>query len=180
MDNKNEVWLPIPVDGLADTYSVSNFGRIKRTASGQGTKCGLVKTKHNKRNGYIYVTLCTNNTPKTYSIHRLVCLAFHGIPAGADRLEVAHNDGCRQNCHADNLRWVSRSENWLDSLKHGTAAVGERSINAKLTAEDVCNVRQLVSNGVRRAVVASQYGISRSYVGALVRGDWRKHDYSVG
>jgi len=65
-----------------------------------------------------YLTLCTLN--KTYKVHRLICYAFHSIEGknnliDYDDLQVNHKDGNKLNNHADNLEWVSNSENMFHS-----------------------------------------------------------------
>lgn len=47
---------------------------------------------------------------KRYSVHRLICEAFHGLyPPG--KCEVDHIDRGPSNNKPENLRWVSRQEN---------------------------------------------------------------------
>lgn len=85
-------------------------------------------------------------------LHRLVCLAFHGLPPSPQH-EVAHNDGVRLNCVPSNLRWATRKENHADKHRHGTRQVGERIGNAVLTATQVAEIRRRHAHG--RALGAS-------------------------
>jgi hypothetical protein len=61
-----------------------------------------------------YYSIYINNI--TYKIHRLVCIAFHPIDGKENYedykdLQVNHKDGNTLNNNADNLEWVTRSEN---------------------------------------------------------------------
>ena len=176
INDQEEIWLPINVGLLGSAYSVSNFGRIKRVAGGQGSKKRILKQKFNKKNKYLYVILCVNGKPKTYAIHRLVAETFCQKPQTDELLEVAHNDGNRQNNIALNLRWATRKENIKDKLAHGTQLYGLKVASAKLSYDDVLKIKNLVSLGVRRVEVAKQFNIHEAYVGSLVRGEWRKHE----
>lgn len=66
-----------------------------------------------RRKGYEYVEVSCDGKKKKLSVHRLVALAFHENPNNYQ--EVNHIDGDPMNNHADNLEWVSESENQLHS-----------------------------------------------------------------
>ena len=168
-------WRPVPVPEFSQAYLVSNFGEVVRVLRAQGTKTGTIKQQINKKTEYCLVKLCSKGVTKTFAVHRLVCMAFHGSPP-TELHEVAHNDGVRNNNILSNLRWVTRKENSKDRLKHGTFLAGERSPNAKLSAEDIFNIRAAVALKERRVEIAKRFGIHRSYVNAIARGEWRKYD----
>ena len=80
----------------------------------------------NKRTGYIlkpfadrygYLRLSIGNTDNVY-IHRIVCELFHGEPIDKHN-QVNHIDSDRQNNSADNLEWVSGSENIRHGCRYG-------------------------------------------------------------
>ena len=61
-----------------------------------------------------YLVLCTFF--KNYKVHRLICYAFHPLEGKTcltdyDDLQVNHKDGNTLNNNADNLEWVTKSEN---------------------------------------------------------------------
>lgn len=100
-----ELWKSIDeYDGL---YEVSNFGRIRSLK--RATTKGIVLRQKAYHGGYMCVCLCKDNKRSTKSVHRLVALAFVPNPYG--KPEVNHIDGIRYNNRADNLEWVTRSEN---------------------------------------------------------------------
>ena len=176
IDFENEFWVPIVIDGEETAYAVSNLARVKRVKKAQGTNCSVLVQKQNSQNKYFYVVLRINGKSKTCSVHRLVCTAFHGPSNG---LDVAHIDGSRTNNLPENLRWSTEKENMADSYRHGTACFGERSPNSKLTSTQVCEIVRLAKSNVKRSQIAKNFGIHVSYVNALARGDWRRHDGSM-
>jgi hypothetical protein len=110
-------WRPLPE--FEHAYAVSNWGAIKRTARGKGTRVGrILRTRvHRTQSGvaYRYIDLAD----RTLSVHRLVATAFHGVPADPTH-EVRHLDGDSLNNCWDNLRWGTKSENMRDRVQHGT------------------------------------------------------------
>ena len=171
-------WRPVPVPEFSRAYLVSSSGEIARVLPSQGTKTGTIKQKINKRTGYCCVNLCAKGIAKTFTVHRLVCMAFHGEPP-TDLHEVAHNDGVRTNNTSSNLRWATRAENSKDRLTHGTFLAGEKCPNAKLSSKDVLDIRAAVSAKERRAEIAKRFGVHVAYVNALARNEWRRHDHSM-
>ena len=67
-----------------------------------------------------YFTFYSNS--KGYKVHRLVCFAFHPLKnkenlSDYDGIQVNHKDGNTLNNNADNLEWVTPSENMKHSYK---------------------------------------------------------------
>ncbi|WP_196221923.1 NUMOD4 domain-containing protein [Burkholderia ubonensis] len=162
-----EIWKPIP--GWPE-YHVSSLGRVRRAASARGAKVGRVlKTWIHKKSGYPCVTLYRNNVGRSIQVHRLLALAF--LPASTpDRYQVAHWDGDATNVAIGNLRWATPVENSLDRHRHGTDSIGERNPMARLTAEQVREIRSAVKGGDGRKIVAVRYGIARQTVDDIVSG----------
>lgn len=103
-DLLNEVWKQInDFEGL---YEVSNYGRVRSLKFGKVKMMKLVKRK---KRGYLHVSLYKNGKMKTYTVHRLVWIAFNGpIPDG---YELDHIDGDKTNSNLNNLRCVTHKEN---------------------------------------------------------------------
>lgn len=74
--------------------------------------------------------------------HVVVCELVHG-PKPEPRHEVAHSCGVRACCNPAHLRWASRSNNHADKVRHGTAQRGAKQNKAKLTEEQVREIRAL-------------------------------------
>lgn len=90
---------------------------------------------HKTRKGYLSVSLCHENVKVTKSVHRLVCMAFHGMPK-VDSMQVRHLDGNPANNTPPNLAWGTQEENWNDRRGHGTATVGEKHHASKLSDKE--------------------------------------------
>ena len=95
-------------------YSVSNEGVIKVAQTGE------IRKQYNQGN-YLFVLLKNEQTRKCVQryVHRIVAQAFH--PNDTPNLEVNHIDGNKTNNNANNLEWVTRSQNQL----HTTRTLGK-------------------------------------------------------
>ena len=140
-------------------------------------KPGLLAT-HLTNKGYPYVTLYRGGKKLgerwRVCVHQLVCAAFNGPPP-SKKHEVAHADGVRDNSRAENLRWVTRAENMEDARLHGTLLIGERQNGAKLTADNVREIRHRIAAGEREKDVAPDFGISPGNVNHIIRGETWPH-----
>lgn len=145
-----EIWKPCP---SFCNYEASSLGRIRsisrlvQMTQSKRTYIAKVNSKilspyTNSKHGYYSVTL--HQDGKMYSgrlVHRIVCEAFYGpCPKG---MEVAHNNGIRTDNRAENLRWCTRKENHKDKCKHGTSQKGDKHGMAKLTQEQVSEIKRL-------------------------------------
>ena len=90
----------------------------------------------------------------------MVALAF--IPNPEKLSDVAHRDGDPTNNRKDNLRWATHADNQMDMRKHGTMQDGEKSCTAKLTADQVDEIRLRAAQLGRGAgiALAKEYGVS--------------------
>jgi hypothetical protein len=106
-------------------------------------------------------------------VHRFVAELTHGhAPAG---LEVCHIDGDRDNNAESNLRWDTRKANHADKRSHGTDASGERNPMARLTAQQVSEIRQRAGAGVTQRKMCAEYGVSPMTISRAVRGETWRH-----
>lgn len=96
-----EIWKDIK--GYEGFYQVSNFGSVKRVATGKILKCGK------DGGGYLKVDLCKNKVRSTKRIHRLVAHAF--IPNPENKSQVNHIDENKTNNSVNNLEWMTAKEN---------------------------------------------------------------------
>lgn len=101
-----EIWKDIK--NYEGYYQVSNYGNIRNYK----TKKFLIGDTNNM--GYRRVTLYTP-IKKRFFIHRLV--ALHFCNGYMDDLIVNHIDGNKLNNHAENLEWVTHSQNDLHAYK---------------------------------------------------------------
>lgn len=117
-----EIWKP--VIGYEELYEVSNLGRVRsldrvvdRGYYGLHLHKGKLLSPTNNGTGYLIVGLNGNDRKrKNHYIHRLVADAF--IPNNENKEQVNHIDRNRANNRADNLEWVTRSENIIYSIPY--------------------------------------------------------------
>jgi hypothetical protein len=107
-------------------YSIDEYGNVKRTEGGRNRTEYVTQHKQlvkGKASGYLYTALLTcekviqsgESIPdypcnKRIAVHRLVCIAFHGLPPD-NKPWVNHKDGNKANNHYSNLEWTSISQN---------------------------------------------------------------------
>lgn len=101
-----------PVVGHEQHYEVSSDGQVRRTATGRTLVGQLLPT------GHLRVKLTVASVSRWHLISRLVLRAFVGEPPAG--YEACHGpNGVADNSIA-NLRWDTRSENMLDTVRDGT------------------------------------------------------------
>ena len=176
-----EQWKEIP--GLDGRYSASSEGRIRsngwqyvssrgqrRSVAPSEIRCGV------DNRGYRRFTACSPlGNPRRYmSVHRAVCMAFHGEPCGD--VQVAHGDGDPLNNRPENLRWATASENAGDRHMHGMTNEGSDVHTAKLTDVCVHIIRAMGRSGnYRQADVADMFGVTPASIHNVVAGKTWKH-----
>ena len=111
-------------------------------------------------------------------VHQAVCELAHG-PAPTSAHEVAHSCGKgNQGCFgASCLSWKTHLENVGDSIAHGTWSHGETVVFAKLTEEQVREIRRLQPDGklwARAREVAQKFGVC----GETVINIWRRKTWA--
>ena len=149
------------VIGYESIYQVSNLGRVKRIAGGYGARVGRILRPRTGR--YPTVALSVGSCPCTHFIHRLVALAFLGSPLEGS--EVNHKSGIKTDNRVSNLEWVSPSENRLHATHVlGIASMGEANGQAKLTADQVREIRRLYAQkGLSGNLCYTQFELGRLF-----------------
>lgn len=101
-----EIWKDII--GYEGYYQISNYGNVKNIKTNK-TLIGDINNM-----GYRRITLYTP-IKKRFFVHRLV--ALHFCEGYNEKLIVNHKDGNKTNNKAENLEWVTRSQNDLHAYK---------------------------------------------------------------
>ena len=100
-----------------------------------------------KNNQYPIVSLHgSNGKRKTSKVYQLVQECFGEWPR-PEGMECRHLDGDPLNSHIDNLTWGTGKDNWADRRRHGRDVNGENNGRAKLSAEQVKEIRALLAEG---------------------------------
>lgn len=109
-----EIWKDVV--GFEGYYMVSSFGRIASCSklfkfpNGGIQEKGLrIRKQYMDKDGYMRVSLSKDKGSKTYSVHRIVGIAF--IENGNNYPCIDHIDGDRSNNHVENLRWCTCKQN---------------------------------------------------------------------
>lgn len=118
-DTTEEIWKEIPsMEGL---YQVSSLGRVRSLPrvvtiynGGSYILPSTIIEQHPRKEGYMQVKLCLNGQMKSYSVHRLVALAFVPNPNGWT--DINHKDEVKTNNIPSNLEWCTKAYN----TKYGT------------------------------------------------------------
>lgn len=162
-----------------DNYEISNYGIIRNINSGKILSQSM-------RNNYQRVGLFCSPKQKSFDVHRLV--AEHFLPYPSSELLLAasktklkkvivnHIDGDKTNNRVDNLEWTTYSGNVKHSYVVGRdTSNGEQHYNAKLTEEDVLQIRSLY-NGARGIYteLSQQFNVSDTTIKSIIdRKSWK-------
>lgn len=135
-----EIWKK--AKGFLNLY-VSNLGRVKKLLKNGD----FIPVKGNKwrttKGYYLYVYGFTDDADiKSTSIHRIVCETFNGDPP-SEKHDVNHKDGDKLNNRADNLEWLTRSENVLHAFSSGLCQVGVRVQATNVLTGEIKNFNSL-------------------------------------
>src|SRR5437867_710956 len=95
-----------PVVGFGEGYEISNLGRIRRIRYLRPWRM---------RNGYLHIPLVRSGVQTHRYVHRLVAEAF--IDPIADKMEVNHINGVRDDNRVENLEIVTKSRNMIHAFR---------------------------------------------------------------
>jgi hypothetical protein len=188
MHAMQEEWRPArATNGLLE---VSNLGRVRsvdrvlevagrsRLGHSQGNfrakQPGRLIAQCRTRGGYLEVAQMVGGVRRKYRVHRLVAEEF--VAGHFDGAHVDHVDGNKTNNRADNLEWVTISENTRRQWANGLVDLrGEGQPGAKLTKEKAAAIKVLAENGFPHNLVAEWFGVGRGTVDAIKGGQrWAK------
>ena len=129
--------------------------------------CGYKKT---------YVVTVESGKPvaKLVSVHKMVCLAFHGIPA-AGMIAAHFPNRDKTDNRSCNLMWATNQENCEHKKLQGTSQHGERNAAALLTETEVLCIRRLHKEGMTPTDISRRFGMADTTIFNIVRRRTWKH-----
>lgn len=155
---------------IDEAYAVTDDGRVWSNKTNKWLRYGT------SSNGYRNVRL----HGKVHSIHRLVAKAFCSNPDC--KPYVNHIDGNKTNNNADNLEWVTASENSRHAVENGLQVPSEKQkqvasaqafkmgmANRNITMDEARQIRTRRNNGEMLKSLANEYGVSLAVASNIVR-----------
>lgn len=142
---------------------------LMSNAAYDGDDC-LIFPFHRNNRGYG----CVTYNGKLWVASRLMCTIEHGEPP-EQNYHAAHNcgNGKRGCVNPKHLSWKSASENENDKYEHGTRFRGQQAAQAKLTLQDVLNIR---SSKERECDIVRRYPfVTRGTIVDVIKRKTWKH-----
>ena len=152
-----ELWKNIDI---ATNYEVSNLGNIRNIKSGQILNPGI------SGNGYKQVSLKMNDTGKFKKqyVHRLV--AQYWLDNPENKREVNHKNLDRTDNRAENLEWLTSSENQKHKFENSDYKTSNRPV-VQMDLND--NVIAIFDSVI---AAARELNISRQGIDKVVHGTY--------
>lgn len=160
-----------------DDYEVSEDGQVRRWRNlKRNYMVGKVLKPKLSVHGYLVVSLFSDGAYYHVGVHRLVCMAFHGVPAN-DSMQVCHSDGNKLNNVPGNLRWGTAKDNAEDRSKHGQwqCQKGSEHHEAVLDEAMVEAMRKLARSGRSIKWIADHFKQHKVTTRSAIRGITWKH-----
>lgn len=148
-----EIWRDIK--GYDGIYQVSNLGRVRNA------KTLRLKKLETRYDEYLFVRFHNNGYSGMRSVHRLVAEAFIENK-NPDKNQVNHKNGIKTDNRANNLEWVTQSEN----LRHAAL-----SLRKPLGGRYAIRVRCVETNSVYQSIgeAARKTGLSKGHIAKVLK-----------
>jgi len=156
-----EIFKTIP--GFKGRYKASKRGQILSCAPQKGER--IISQRPNK-DGYYTVTIGTKGRRKALRVYRAVAETY--IPNPENKPEINHIDGNKTNNNVSNLEWCTHKENVMHAIATGLFCDGEDHRDAKLTVNDILEIRWLHTLGYNCAEIGRDYGFGRKHIWNIV------------
>lgn len=168
MSAAKERWLPVP--GYESDYIVSSFGNVAPISGRRGSRPFKPLSQSLCGSGYLKVTLRKNGNGANVMIHRIVALAF--VPNPEHKPQINHKNGNKLDNRAENLEWVTRSENQLHAYRVLGRARSHKGHPVKISADDA---REIFRSQLSTKELSDIYGISDTMVRNIKQGkSWKE------
>jgi hypothetical protein len=178
---ENEIWKP--VKDYEEYYEVSENGNIRTIEryislpSHTYLKKQKLLTLYKDGRGYLHVKLYDGKGKcKSMTVHRIVAMTFIENPENLP--EVNHIDHNKKNNILSNLEWMSRGDNIKHSYIHRDPKTykGSGNKNAKLTEDDVINIRkEYAEYKTSYKNLSAKYNVGTTLIGYIINNKVWKH-----
>lgn len=143
MEKKKEIW-----KNYNELYKVSNMGRVLSLKTNKILK----PVQQRKGSGYMRVTVLTPKGYRYVLLHRLVAKVF--VENKENKQCVNHKNGRKEDNRAENLEWVTPSEN----QKHSIYILGHKPYKFPLYMGKNHKGAKLIYQKKDNKIIAKFYG----------------------
>ena len=176
---EEEIWLPIK--GYEGIYEVSNMGQVRsleryewnsvKKMEYQRIRKGRILIASLDSEGYKKLTLAKNDINVSRVIHKLVAKEF--VPNPENKPQVNHKNGIKSDNRAENLEWVTHTEQMRHAFSTGLARIEP---NVLLNHAQVREIRlRYKFEKISHRTLAKEYGVCKSTITNIVSGkSWTK------
>ena len=156
----------LPSQNPGKGWQVSSYGRCC-------SFLGIISAGYLHPSGYRQVKICGQN----WAVHRVVMLAFNGLPPNEQAWQVHHKDGDPINNRLDNLEYVTPSQNVLHSWARSTRRSNGPALSKPVMWRRLGTENWTLSPSGRQA--AEQLGLTRSMVSAVCTGKVSSRGFEI-
>ena len=161
-------WLP-EVESRCSKIPVDSDDPILQTTDDPRVQDHWIYNHAKRSAGYPLIDLKSLNCPGDRA-HRVALMSYQGKLL--DKKVVTRHlcaKGQRKDCcNPLHLKEGTYAQNAQDKIEHGTSGKGEANPNAKLTEDDVREIRRRHGSGEPLIALASEYKVSQSAIGNIV------------
>lgn len=187
-------WKEIP--GFEGLYEISSDGQVRSLARFRSDGWWMVSRILRpciNRGGYAMVSLFLFGKAHGRTVHRLVATAHLGSPP-SPKSETRHLNGNRLDNRVENLSWGNAQENAADREAHGRtargqshgrytkperASCGSHHPGARLTEDQVVDIRRCWGNKESTYQLARRFSVSRRTIKGIIAGKSWRHVLAV-
>lgn len=149
-------------------YEVSDLGRVRRCVARGPSRAGRVLIPGKDKDGYGKLTLTHEGGLAYKRLHILVLETFIGpMPDGCWGL---HWNDDKSDNRLENLRWGEYRLNHADWIRNGGSRDGSKHGMAKLTEEQVLQIRGwYIPHVITARELAEMYGVDKTCILSIVK-----------
>jgi hypothetical protein len=159
-------------------YIATRYGKILSTRCAQGVPLRILQGQKHPKSGHLRASLligkCKECGGRSYAlrfVHHLILETFVGPKPNGGVCRHLNSDP--SDNRVNNLAWGTPQENMDDRARRGLYHRGEKNRGAKLSDEQVVEIRLLRREGWTLSMLAARYGMSQSQMSNICSGRQR-------